>query len=153
MRVIVILLSLGLLVTGAHADAYRWQDAQGNVHYGDEPPDDARQVRSVKTFECKTAECQAEMQERYEQAVANNEALSEWLREIDAARQAEGVPANPYSGVQQTVLVPYALPVASPWVDYPFQGAHYRSPVARAVPNGKHYAAPTRHIRSRYQRY
>ena len=33
------LLPLGLLLAGvAHADIYRWKDAQGHVHYGDQPP-------------------------------------------------------------------------------------------------------------------
>lgn len=33
------LLPLSLLLAGvAHADIYRWTDAQGRVHYGDQPP-------------------------------------------------------------------------------------------------------------------
>ena len=33
------LLPLAALLVGvAHADVYRWKDAQGHVHYGDQPP-------------------------------------------------------------------------------------------------------------------
>lgn len=38
-----------LLPTVALADYYQWRDAQGHVHFGDQPPANARDVKPIKS--------------------------------------------------------------------------------------------------------
>lgn len=44
-------LILLLCSSPAGAEAYRWLDASGNTHYGDHPPEDARQLRNIPVYE------------------------------------------------------------------------------------------------------
>ncbi len=46
MRLLILLIGLGLPVAGL-ADVFQWQDADGQTHYGDNPPADALGVRQV----------------------------------------------------------------------------------------------------------
>lgn len=43
------LLVLAATLAGSAAAQYRWVDAEGKVHYGDAPPRDAKDVRSLST--------------------------------------------------------------------------------------------------------
>jgi FtsZ-binding cell division protein ZapB len=55
---------------------YRWRDAQGGLHYGDQPPEDARELRAlridpevnvVKAFQTEVAEEESESEEATDQ--------------------------------------------------------------------------------------
>jgi hypothetical protein len=135
---------LGVLISASAsaAETYRWQDANGHTHYGDEPPEDAQQLRQVRTYECKTEKCRAEMKQRYEDAIAANKDLDEWLREREAARQAlrrsasESRSSSIY--ITSPLIVP-TVPAFGPLIDNPFAGSlprlkhpnHHRAPKIR----------------------
>ncbi len=121
-----ILFGIFITVSASAADTFSWQDANGHTHYGDEPPEDARQLRQVRTYECETEKCKVEMEQRYEDAVAANKALDEWLREREAARQAmhrSGSEARSSSIFITSPLVVPTVPAFGPLIDNPFAGS------------------------------
>jgi len=116
----VFLLAFGFLGS-VQADTFRWQDPQGNVHYGDTPAADAEGIQRVNTFECKTEQCEADWQRYYEEAIAVNESIDEWLRELDAIRQKQDASVNRVSGgYVQTIVTPFIAPLYGPLVAVPF---------------------------------
>ena len=89
------LVGLGWVAASAlAADAYRWQDSAGQIHYGDKPPVHATQVTRVETHECDSDACREEMAQRYREAVAAYERLEEWLR----LQQPDPAPVVPPAG-------------------------------------------------------
>lgn len=81
MRTLALLALLGLVSTAAHAEIYRWTDAQGRVHFGERPQQGARQV-DVKP---QVIERDAQVRERE----ANMQRLQEVRSEERAAEQQQ----------------------------------------------------------------
>lgn len=154
MRKMVLLTAFFLVTIGARAETYRWQDAQGHVHYGDDPPKGARALREINTFECVTEQCIAELRQRYEQAVAEQQELTEWLREREAARRrdAPSPPSNMVYVTPQWLPIPYAA-YAAPWPRYGHARSWPRYPVSHpARPRAGLANPPQRRLRTRFVR-
>jgi hypothetical protein len=71
------------------ADVYRWTDAQGNAHYGNLPPPDARDARVMFKEQTGSAEPADATTD-----AAVQELEDELRREADARRDAESVRKN-----------------------------------------------------------
>src|SRR5512141_3116430 len=74
------------------ADVYRWTAAQGNAHYGNQPPPDARDARVMVKEQTGAVEPAAEDARTPDAAVQELE--DELRREADARRDADSVRKN-----------------------------------------------------------
>jgi len=121
MRILPVFLLTAGILGNVHADTFRWQDPQGNVHYGDKPPVDAVGTKRINTFECKTEQCEADRQRYYEEAIAVNESIDKWLTDLDAARQKQQAPVDHVpGGYVHTIVTPFIPPLYGPLVAVPF---------------------------------
>lgn len=98
----------GVLGIGlAEADAYRWQDPDGRVFYGDAPPDGARSVARIATDECHDQACREERLRRFEDMQAINRALEHWL---EGRARERAISRSPAAIETPTVyMAPYAV--------------------------------------------
>lgn len=74
------------------ADVYRWTDAQGNAHYGNQPPPDARDARVM--FKEQTGSREPSDEDARTTDAAVQELEDELRREADARRDADSVRRN-----------------------------------------------------------
>jgi len=113
-------LVLVLMTAVSQADAYRWEDADGNVHYGDAPPKSAVRVRSVDLHECRDEDCRAELARRRAETVDSYRDLSDWLDEREAARRESAQSASEPATVIVSSPPPLwsLAPVAVPAIPY-----------------------------------
>jgi hypothetical protein len=75
------------------ADVYRWNDAQGNVHYGNQPPPDARNAKVMFKEQSSTDAGQTEGDARSTEATLQ-ELEDELRREADVRKEADSVRKN-----------------------------------------------------------
>lgn len=80
-----VLLLLALLAAPAGADVYKWTDAQGKVHYGDQPPSSA----TLTPYHPKTSEA-AEARAVEARRKAADQAASRRLEQEKAREAASG---------------------------------------------------------------
>ena len=71
------------------AGTFRWTDSEGNVFYGDSPPDDAVTVDAGETDECETDDCVAEREQAAEEAGQRYQEVQDSLDKIDQQRAEE----------------------------------------------------------------
>lgn len=138
------------MAVGAQAETFRWQDADGHVHYGDDPPDGALALRGVETFECTTKQCAAELQQRYDEAIAAEQDLDDWLRQREADRQRKAPVAETRTVyvVPQWLPSPYAVPL-TPYI----KRHHAGFPALRSSPpRPELYRQSRQRVRTRFAR-
>lgn len=95
----------------AHADAFRWVDESGGVHYGDSPPEGVSgQVTELEVYECDTLECLQREALRAEQAREEVRRLEESFpkRPAVAAPSPQGSYVN--TVVREVYVTPFAVP-------------------------------------------
>jgi len=84
------------------ADVYRWTDAQGNVHYGNQPPADARDAKVMFKEHTSADPGQAEGEARSTDEVLQ-EMDDQMRRESDARQEEESVRKNTPPGRAELV--------------------------------------------------
>ena len=108
-----------VIAASASAETYRWQDAAGHTHYGDEPPTQAKDLRLVETHECATTACEDELKQRWQEARNVSQELEKWL-DAQSERRVETAPTAP----QQSVYVPVYVPSQPPLWGWPTTAAY-----------------------------
>ena len=83
------LTALAILITAAPwADAYKWRDESGRIHYGDQALDDSgrvldnQDVQSIETYECGTEACRAEEEQLAREAAQRHAQTLQWLESV-----------------------------------------------------------------------
>ena len=113
-------LCLMLLLWGlqgaVQADVLRWRDADGQVHYGDKPPEGAESVEQVETFECQTEACREDLEQRRRDNAETNEQLEEWLQSRQAERDAARAAGERESVIYMPTYPPYPPILVAPAV-------------------------------------
>jgi hypothetical protein len=89
-----VLLLLISEVSYLSADVYRWTDAQGHVHYGNQPPSDARDAKLMFKESAGPSPGQANGEDQRSTEAALQELEDEQRREAEARKEAESVRRN-----------------------------------------------------------
>lgn len=173
-RIVLLLICLALIPLSAQAGKlYRWVDAEGNVHYGDAPPADAKQVETKKLSDAATQNQDLPYEARRAQQnfpvtlyVADNcidacnkarsflskrgipfsEKSLKTLEDFDAFKKLSGSDSLPTLSVGKNFLKGF---LDSQWnneldiAGYP-KTSTYRAPVAPATPAAASQPAPAK---------
>ncbi len=109
-------LTILFLVTGSavQADIFKWTDASGQIHYGDESPTETTGVEIIDTFECSTQGCLEEQERRWQDTMEANARIQDWLEQRAVQRGRAREPWNP-----ATVYVHTQLPPRWAFIHYP----------------------------------
>ncbi|MBV8635044.1 MAG: DUF4124 domain-containing protein [Burkholderiaceae bacterium] len=94
----ILLLLLALSVTSAQAQIYKWTDANGTVHYSDQPQD-GQKATALSTPAAPTlpSPSQDNWRERERQSRVNRQRQELAERRAEAAQQAERQSQQPYN--------------------------------------------------------
>lgn len=84
-KIVKVLLSFGLLISSVHGAVYQWQDANGQIHYEQEPPID---VDSTK-INPKVAPSSSAQQERSNVEILINEQKKAYEKELADKKKAD----------------------------------------------------------------
>lgn len=111
-----LLLLLWGLQGAAHADAFRWRDADGQIHYGDKPPEGAESLEQIETFECQTEACREDLEQRRRDSAETNRQIEEWLQSRQAEREAANAEEDRASVIYMPTYPPYPPVLMAPGV-------------------------------------
>jgi hypothetical protein len=100
----------------AEADAYRWRDADGQTHYGDEPTEGAEAIEQIETFECRTEACREDLEQRRLDTAETNQQIKDWLQSRQAERDAARAQEERASVIYMPTYQPYPPILAAPGI-------------------------------------
>ena len=86
--VIIFLIGILLWVPASHADVYSWTDENGVKHFGNQPPEDARNVKMV--FKEKPYDASADRQ----RATTENKDITELIQALEEEEEREAAEAR-----------------------------------------------------------